>query len=173
MNAGASPTQPPARSSVQPSTEHRSADDEVVTWWGLVIEGYHATQQRITAVITEHHGLSPASLDILLRLLRSPEHRQPMTRLAREVALTSGGFTKVADRLAAAGLIRREPCERDRRVVYAALTERGTDLAVQARASTAEVLRSGVIEPLGEQRAADLAAAMRTLRGVHAPGYPD
>ena len=149
-----------------------TGDDEVITWWGLVIEGYHATQNRMTAEVANRFGLSAGSLDILLRLLRSPGYRQPMTRLAREAALTSGGFTKVADRLTAAGLIRREPCETDRRVIYVVLTEYGLGLAEQARYSTAQILRSSVIEPLGEQAAGALAAAMRTLREVNAPGYP-
>ena len=83
--------------------ETRTDDDQVVTWWGLVIEGYHVTQERIMAEISERFGLAPASFDILVRLVRSPEHRMPMTKLAHEAALSSGGFTKVADRLAKAG----------------------------------------------------------------------
>ena len=78
-------------------------DDQVVTWWGLVIEGYLATQNRLLTEIDKRFGLAPASFDVLLRLVRSPEHRMPMTRLAREAALSSGGFTKVADRLTVEG----------------------------------------------------------------------
>ena len=70
-------------------------DDEIVTWWGLVIEGYLATQDKLMGEIADRFGLAPASFDILLRLVRSPEHRMPMTRLATEAALSSGGFTKV------------------------------------------------------------------------------
>jgi DNA-binding MarR family transcriptional regulator len=142
----------------------RTDDDEIVTWWGLVIEGYHATQEHLMSQIAQRFGLAPASFDILLRLVRSPEHRLPMTRLAREAALTSGGFTKVADRLTAAGLIRREPCETDRRVTYAALTDHGVGVAEQARHACADILRDRVLEPLGPKQAGKLADAMRTLR---------
>ncbi|GAA4883356.1 MarR family winged helix-turn-helix transcriptional regulator [Saccharopolyspora cebuensis] len=145
----------------------RTDDDEIVTWWGLVIEGYHVTQDRLMREIDAQFGLAPASFDILIRLVRTPEQRMPMTRLAREAALSSGGFTKVADRLATAGLIRREPCETDRRVTYAVLTERGRERAEDARRLCARVLRESVLDPLGEDRAAALADAMRTLRGAN------
>lgn len=144
-------------------------DDEIVTWWGLVIEGYLATQDRLMGEIAERFGLAPASFDILLRLVRTPEHRMPMTRLAKEAALSSGGFTKVADRLVAAGLIRRLPSPQDRRVTYACLTEHGLDIAEQARKACADILRRTVLQPLGPQASAALAEAMRTLREVNAP----
>ncbi|MGO1052216.1 MarR family winged helix-turn-helix transcriptional regulator [Crossiella sp. CA198] len=140
------------------------ADDEIITWWGLVIEGYLATQERLMSEIAAKFGLQPAPFDILLRLVRSPGHRMQMTRLATEAALTSGGFTKVADRMVKAGLIRREPCEHDRRVTYAALTEHGLEVAAAARRTGADNLRRTVLTPLGSEQAAALAEAMRTLR---------
>lgn len=142
-------------------------DDEIVTWWGLVIEGYAATQDKLMGEIAQRFGLSPAQFDILLRLVRTPGYRLPMTRLAREAALSSGGFTKVADRLVAAGLIMRRPSPDDRRVTYAALTEHGRGVAEKARHTCAEILRQRVLEPLGPQASKTLAEAMRTLRAVN------
>jgi DNA-binding MarR family transcriptional regulator len=142
-------------------------DDEIVTWWGLVIEGYLATQDKLMGDIAERFGLAPASFDILLRLVRSPEHRMPMTRLATEAALSSGGFTKVADRLVAADLICRVPSPDDRRVTFASLTDHGLEVANKARAAAADILRRIVLTPLGDDAAA-LAEAMRTLRAFNA-----
>lgn len=148
---------------IDPATD----DDEMVTWWGLVIEGYVATQDKLMDQLEEKFGLSPASFDIVIRLLRTPEQRMPMTRLASEVALTSGGFTKVADRLVKADLIRREPSATDRRVTYAALTEHGRTIGAEARRACAKILRQIVLEPLGPDQAAGLADSMRVLREVH------
>ncbi|MCU1681386.1 MAG: MarR family transcriptional regulator [Amycolatopsis sp.] len=145
----------------------RTDDDEIVTWWGLVIEGYLATQAKLMGEIAERFGLAPASFDILVRLIRSPGHRMPMTRLAGEAALSSGGFTKVADRLVAADLICRVPSPDDRRVTFAELTEHGTDVAGQARRACAEILRRTVLTPLGPDASAALAEAMRTLRATN------
>ncbi|TCP53622.1 DNA-binding MarR family transcriptional regulator [Tamaricihabitans halophyticus] len=142
-------------------------DDEIITWWGLVIEGYHVTNDRMMAEIAERFDLAPSSFDILIRLIRSPDHRMTMTKLAGEAALSSGGFTKVADRLTTAGLIRREPCETDRRVTYAVLTEHGRDIAERSRTACAEILRNRVIAPLGAPATAALASTMRTLRAVN------
>jgi DNA-binding MarR family transcriptional regulator len=146
-----------------------SDDDEIVTWWGLVIEGYLATQDRLMGEIAERFALAPASFDILIRLIRSPEHRMPMTRLAGEAALSSGGFTKVADRLVAANLIRRVPSADDRRVTFVTLTGHGLDVAEEARQACAEILRRTVLTPLGPESSASLADAMRTLRSVNSP----
>jgi DNA-binding MarR family transcriptional regulator len=139
-------------------------DDEIVTWWGLVIEGYLATQDKLMGEIAERFDLAPASFDILIRLVRSPDHRMPMTRLAGEAALSSGGFTKVADRLVAADLICRVPSSDDRRVTFAALTPHGLDVAQRAREACAEILRRTVLAPLGPDASSSLAEAMRTLR---------
>lgn len=143
-------------------------DDEIVTWWGLVIEGYVATQDKLMAEINERFGLSPAQFDIVLRLVRTPDYRMPMTRLANEAALSSGGFTKVADRLEKARLIVRRPSRDDRRVTYACLTEQGKRVAENARKVCADILRRRVLDPLGDDASKALAGAMRTLREVNA-----
>lgn len=151
-------TASPAPNGVSPST------DEIVTWWGLVIEGYIATHDRLMGEIEQRFGLPPAQFDILVRLVRTPDYRMPMTKLAGEAALSSGGFTKVADRLVKSGLIRREPCETDRRVIHAVLTDDGQRVASDARDACAEILRRRVLEPLGPATATSLAEAMRVLR---------
>lgn len=141
--------------------------DEIVTWWGLVIEGYANTQRGLMGEIERRFDLAPAQFDILIRLVRTADHRMPMTKLAREAALSSGGFTKVADRLARVGLIQRVRCDDDRRVVYAELTAQGRALAEQAREACAEILRRRVLEPLGPAGATSLAASMRVLRAAN------
>lgn len=145
------------------------SDDDVVTWWGLVIEGYHATQEQLMGEIGRRFGLAPATFDVLVRLVRTPGGRLPMTKLAREAALSSGGFTKVADRMVTTGLIRREPCDTDRRVIHAALTDTGREVAERALAACAEILREVFVAPLGVKRAERTAGDLRTLRDANVP----
>ena len=64
-----------------------------------------------------------------------------MSQLAREVSLSSGGFTKLADRLERNGYLVRQACALDRRVTYATLTKKGLDLAEQARTKHVALLR--------------------------------
>ncbi len=99
------------------------------------------TQRRLLASI-EAEGLPGASFEALRLLLASDDRRMPMSRLARDLAMTAGGLTKLADRLARDGLIDRRNSSDDRRVVYAALTEKGAELATR----TLEIYRAGLRE---------------------------
>lgn len=140
-------------------------DDDLITAWGLLHEALRDTEPLLL------RGVDPCGKDmsgpwfeVLIRLQRSPEHRLPMSRLAREVSLSSGGFTKLADRLEHRGYLRREHCSEDRRVTYAALTEDGIALAEQARAKHVALLREHVLGPLGSEGLRALADAARALR---------
>ena len=142
-------------------------DHELITWWGLVVEAFTRTNRRTTADLGVDVSVPGPWFEVVLRLLRTPGHRLTMTRLAHEVSLTSGGFTKFADRLAAAGLIERQACATDRRVTYVALTEHGLAVAREAQARHAEELRRHFIGPLGVDNARTLAELMRTLRDAN------
>ncbi|RPE38505.1 hypothetical protein EDD90_1400 [Streptomyces sp. Ag109_O5-1] len=82
-------------------------DRGLLDWWMLVMQGFHATQDVLASELAERFNLRQGSAEVLVRLLAAPKHRMPMTRLAYEARMSSGGFTKVADRLCAAGLTRR------------------------------------------------------------------
>lgn len=141
-----------------------SADDELITLWGLVVEGFTATSQRLRADLDEEIGIPLGWLDVLLRLLRTPGSRLGMSTLAAHTAITTGGFTRMADRMTEAGLVRREPCGSDRRVVWITLTPAGHELAARARVVHARHLREQVLAVLDPAAAEALAAAMRRLR---------
>jgi MarR family 2-MHQ and catechol resistance regulon transcriptional repressor len=72
------------------------------------------------------HGLSLAEFGALEALY----HKGPLLvgELQRAVLKSSGGITYVVDRLQEKGLVRRRPCETDRRAIYAEVTEEGTAL---------------------------------------------
>jgi len=55
--------------------------------------------------------------------------------------LTSGGFTKLANRMQHAGLLTRDHAIDDRRVIYLALTQQGAQKAAEAERVQTEVLR--------------------------------
>ena len=66
----------------------------------------------------------------------------PMSVLARDVGMTSGGFTKLADRMARDGIIDRRGSDTDRRVVHASLTEVGLELAQRVSNVYVDALRA-------------------------------
>ena len=63
--------------------------------------------------------------DVLLQLAEAPDHRLRMAELAERVLLSRSGLTRLVDRLAAEGLVTREPFPGDARGLYTVLTDAG------------------------------------------------
>jgi MarR family transcriptional regulator, organic hydroperoxide resistance regulator len=61
----------------------------------------------------------------LLQLCQSTDMR--VTEIAEELGFQPSAVTAMVDRLAARGLIERERCKEDRRVIYTRLTETGEE----------------------------------------------
>lgn len=139
-----------------------------VTQWGLVIEGFQVTNKKLHRAVADAFSLDPAEAETLLRLTRSPDRRMPMAALAREAAFSTGGFTKIADRLAKRSLVERNPCADDRRVVYLELTGAGVELADELQGLVAGIVQKTYIDVLGADRAALVAEAMAELREANA-----
>ncbi|WP_019635197.1 MarR family winged helix-turn-helix transcriptional regulator [Paenibacillus fonticola] len=53
---------------------------------------------------------------------------QPIQQIGAKLLLQSGNVTYVIDKLEAAGFLQRQPCPRDRRVIFAELTPKGKEL---------------------------------------------
>ena len=134
-----------------------------VTLWGQVIEGFQSTNKNLHREVAAAHALNAAEAEALLRLTCTPHQRMPMAELARQVAFSTGGFTKVADRLTKRGLVRRAPCPEDRRVVYLELTAEGRTTAGKVRDLVAETMTATFVDVLGPERAVVVAQAMADL----------
>ena len=68
---------------------------------------------------------------VLLHIGRAGGVR-PIGELIAATAFTSGGVTRLVDRMEQAGLLERRPCPTDRRVQYVALTDAGRTRLAQA-----------------------------------------
>jgi DNA-binding MarR family transcriptional regulator len=60
--------------------------------------------------------------------------------LCRTLHYDTGSMTRMLDRLEEKAMLRRERCTHDRRVVYLRMTDTGTDLLPQLRATAVRVL---------------------------------
>lgn len=141
-------------------------DDELIHTWELVQEAMTHTTQRLSEGL-ESAGVAAPFFDVLVRLNREPSKRLPMTKLASEVSLTSGGFTKLADRMEQDGLLYRQHSAQDRRVIYAVLTDHGRDIAKRVFPLHVDDLRQHLEAVLGPDRVRQLADICRTLREAH------
>lgn len=110
-------------------------DDERVTAFGMLVEATRRLERSFERTLRTKHDLSLVAFEALLRLGRSPDHQMSMTQLADQMVLTSGGITRLVDRLASAGWVERLPCASDRRVQWARLTDAGVAAMAAAAAS--------------------------------------
>jgi DNA-binding MarR family transcriptional regulator len=146
---------------------------ELLDAWACVVRGYTHVMQVLTERVERETRLAAPSFFVLAWLLRSGNQAVPLSMLARQVAFSSGGFTKMADRLEQAGLIERQPCPDDRRVTNAVLTPVGRAHAERAVAVYCAGLRDLVLRHLGPDGLRSMAGQMSLLSGDPAPaGWP-
>lgn len=122
--------------------------------------------QRHQALIgrtVREYGISLPAYDVLAALRDAGEpYRRTTGEVAAAGTVRAGGLTQHADRLEAAGLIRRERDADDRRIVHLCLTQEGVELADRVRAvrgAQEEELLAG-LGPADRRR---LAALLGTL----------
>lgn len=107
------------------TTTTQTLADERITQFGLFVEAGRRLARLIENSVREHHGMTSIEFEAMLRMGRSPEQRMSMSQLADQMVLTSGGVTRLIDRLAAAGFVVRVSCPEDRRIQWAQLTDTG------------------------------------------------
>jgi len=109
------------------------------------------------------HGLETWEFDVLSALRRqgAPYQLSPGA-LLRTTLVTSGTMTNRVDRLAEAGLVRREPDPQDRRGVLVTLTPAGVD---RVDAALADLLRNehSLLSGLSQADRQTLADLLRVL----------
>jgi DNA-binding MarR family transcriptional regulator len=132
---------------------------------GLLLEAHAHLTRVLGAELEAACGLPLSWYDVMIRLGRSPDGHLTMTRLAGEVSLTSGGITRLVDRMATAGYVERRSCPTDRRSVFVALTPAGTRMLEEATVEHLRGLERHLLDPLDEGDREALAIALRKLRG--------
>ena len=114
-------------------TSNKSALDDVrIGEVGLLIEATRRLMRIVETSLRESHGLTAVEFEAMIRMGRSPERQMSMSDLASQMVLTSGGITRLVDRLAADGYVDRVSCPSDRRVQWAHLTDSGLAKVAQA-----------------------------------------
>lgn len=117
------------------------AAPDLTTTFGRFVEAYSAIERRLSRALDDECGLPHTWFEVMLRISRAEGGLASMGSLAEQVALTTGGITRMVDRMIATGYVERVPCPSDRRVVYAALTAAGQAKLDEARAVNDAQLR--------------------------------
>jgi DNA-binding MarR family transcriptional regulator len=145
-----------------------AVDDQRITLMGLLIEA-HARLTRVLGDELEAGAGIPLSwYDVLIRLGRAQDGLLTMSQLASEILFTSGGVTRLVDRMADAGYVARQSCPSDRRSIHLVLTPAGREKLLEATEVHLQGLEHHLIAPLDEADRMALAAALRKLRDAPA-----
>lgn len=133
-------------------TQRTRADDSLITTFGRLLEATSSLERRLGRSLEAECGLPLAWFEVLLRISRAEGTQLSMGALAEQVALTTGGVTRLLDRMIAAGLVERRPCPSDRRVSFAGLTSAGAEKIERAAAVHARDLREIFAQYTAEDR---------------------
>jgi MarR family transcriptional regulator, 2-MHQ and catechol-resistance regulon repressor len=110
------------------------------------------------------HGLTPSQYNVL-RILRGEGKPLPILEIASRTITVVPGITGLIDRLEQAGFVNRVRCEKDRRVIYVALAERGTKTLAELDEPLVALHR----KLLGHLSQAELKELIRLLEKVREP----
>jgi DNA-binding MarR family transcriptional regulator len=128
--------------------------------WRGVLNTHAAIVARIEEALAGA-DLPPLTwYDILWALRRAPARRVRMAELADRLTISRGGLTKLADRLEADGLLRREPADDDGRGLYAVLTEAGSEMLRRMWPIYSRVLHETFVAAVSADEAAVIAAGL-------------
>ena len=115
-------------------TDASPLDDPLITTFGRLVEVFSRLELVVAHDMEATADLPLTWFEVLLRLARCPDGQLTMGALSSQLALTTGGMTRLVDRISAAGYVERRACPDDRRVWFAAITGEGH--RVLARAAT-------------------------------------
>ena len=99
--------------------------DEKVRLFGLLVETNARLSRSLGMELEGECELPLAWFGVLLQLRQTPEGRLKMNQIAEAIVHSTGGTTRLIDRLEEAGLVERQLCPSDRRAIHVAITPAG------------------------------------------------
>jgi len=140
-------------------------DDTAIHAFGVTVEAVTRLNRSFDRRLRFECGISIAWFEALLRIGRHGGS-MTMSELASQLSLTNGGVTRMIDKMAQAGLIRREPCPGDRRVAYAVLTPAGIDKWHEASLVHVDDLRRNFTSQMAPDELEAVVAVMDRIRST-------
>lgn len=95
--------------------------------WKAFLDAQARVLRHLEADLVEADGMTLAEFDVLIQLRLASDSQLRMSDLAERVRLTPSGITRLVDRLARTGLVKRGSCASDRRGTWAILTAAGRE----------------------------------------------
>ncbi len=141
-----------------------SVTDERIDAYSRLVETQRRLHRAFDRSLREAVGISIVWYEALLRLGRSEADHVPINELGDALDLTSGGATRLVDRLVDSGYIERAVCPTDRRVSWIGLTAEGRRVLAEATAVHLRDLELHFASRLTPNQAESLKTILRRLR---------
>ena len=149
----------PPRGPVEPDETHLAA-------WRALLNTHAALVAQLERELAAAGAIPLTWYDVLIELYEAPDRRLRLHELADAVVLSRSGLTRLVDRLAAAGLLRREPDPADRRGAFAVLTDEGRAALRRAWPVYARGIAAHFARHLSDEEARVIAAAFERVRAA-------
>jgi DNA-binding MarR family transcriptional regulator len=139
-------------------------DEEPIRLMGLLVQVHRRLTDTLGRELEQSVGIPLVFFDVLIHVGAAPDGRLTMSRLSTDVALTTGGITRLVDRMVGAGLVARENCPNDRRSIHVVLTPEGRAVLERAVAAHMDGIERHLMAHLdGSDRAALESALNKVL----------
>ncbi len=123
--------------------------DERIRLMSLIVRTHRRLTDALGRELEEQVGIPLVFFDVLINVAAAPDQALTMSRLSADVLLTTGGVTRLVDRMVEAGLVARKNCPNDRRSVHVVLTPEGQAVLDRAVAAHGESIDRHLIAHLG------------------------
>lgn len=145
------------------SSSREAADNALVLAFGRLQGAANRLEYILGRSLEQECGISHLMFEVLLILGRAGEPGLSMRAIAQEQVLTTGGATRLVDRMEAAGLVERTEAPGDRRGRLVRLTPLGDETTVRASRLHVENIRRYFLAPLPPEDRERFAEDLRIL----------
>lgn len=129
--------------------------EEMATWLPLM-RVLHLLPQQLDRQLREQAGINHNYYMIMVALSAQPDRSMTLSGLARQVAMIPSRLTHALGSLENRGWVERQPCQTDKRVQFAWLTDEGMRALEQAAPGHVAEVRRTVFDALDRRDLAHL-----------------
>lgn len=145
------------------TSARQAANDARVQAFGRLQGAANRLEYLLGRALERECGITHLMYEVLLIVGRAGDDGLTMRSIAQEQVLTTGGATRLVDRMEAVGLVTRTADPRDRRVQLVRLTALGEETTVRASRLHVENIEQFFFHPLPEEHRERFAEDLRTL----------
>jgi DNA-binding MarR family transcriptional regulator len=137
--------------------------DERVVLFGLLLETNARLSKSLGVALEAACDLPLAWFEVLLQLRKAPEGRLKMSQIADAIVHSSGGTTRLVDRLEEAGFVKRQLCPNDRRAIFVAISTLGNDKLDEALNVHLDYLEDNLAKRLSDEERMTLTSLLKKI----------